>query len=78
MTEEERKMLHETHEMTKNLNAALMEPTATGEPPLIVRVGAVVVAVERSNWAVKWGFRIIVGLGALAGAFVTIRNGVGK
>ncbi len=78
MNDDERQMLKETHEITMEMHRALMKPPHTGEPALIKRIGVVVVAVERSNWAVKWGARSFLTLGAIAGAWITLKTSLFK
>ncbi|QFS83971.1 hypothetical protein [Roseivivax sp. THAF197b] len=65
MTNEEKKMLYDLHR-------AFMEPSKTGEPPLIERMAGVVIVVERSNWAARLLIRAFLTLGGLAGAFAAI------
>lgn len=56
--------------MSRALYQAFMEPSKTGEAPLIKRIAGVVILVERSNWATKIimkGFVIAVSImGAIA------------
>lgn len=78
MTDEERQKLEDTHRMSKAIHKALMEKGLNGEPPLADRIYGVVVLVERSNWAVKWLFRGILGLAALTAALGTIKVGFFK
>lgn len=78
MTEAERNKLNETHEMATKIHDALMKPGPTGEPPFITRMGVVVVAVERSNWAARWMIRGFLTLGALAAALAAIKAGLFK
>lgn len=59
----------------REMYAAFMQPRATGEPPFIERLNAVVRTFENSSWAVKWIIRATLTLAALIAAVVTIRSG---
>ena len=75
MTEAERAMLQKTHDIAMELHQAFMEPTATGEPPLIKRMAGVVIVVERSNWAAKMLVYGFLTVGSIAGAWAAIKGG---
>ena len=75
MTSEEREKLERTYTMAKRLHDAFMEATETGDPPLIKRIGNVVVAVERSSWTAKLLTRAFFFLGAIATTWAAIRMG---
>lgn len=73
MTDEERQMLQEAHDKVIVLHRALMETNpATGEKPLILRASEAVIFIERGGWMVKWFTRVVISLGALAGALITL------
>ncbi len=78
MTEEESRLLRDTSSKMDTLYQRLMEQGPTGEPPLLDRMSVVVVAAERGNWALIWGVRLVVGLGALFGAVAVIKTGFSK
>lgn len=75
MTDEERKLLNETHRMALDMHKAFMEPSPTGEEPLIRRMAGVVIVVERSNWAARWAVRGFLFLGSAIGIFAALRTG---
>lgn len=78
MTEEERDLLNHTHKMANEMHDALMKPNKLGEEPLIERIGGVVITIERGSWSVKWASRIVLTMGALAGAWLTIKTSMFK
>jgi len=78
MTDEEKAQLQRSLEIAEKLNAALFHPSADGQPPMMDRISVIVVGAERGSWAVKWATRIMLGLGAVVGAIVTIKSGISK
>lgn len=78
MTDEERALLYETAEKTKEIHDALFKPFPDGQPAFMDRAASVVVAAERGSWAVKWTFRIIISIGALVGVVKAILTLGGK
>lgn len=72
MTEEERKMLVDTHNKTNEMHRALMARPATGEPPMYERINTVVRFFERTSWAGKMIIRAFLTLGAVSGAAAAI------
>lgn len=75
MTPQEQDKLERTYVMAKRLHDAFMESSETGDPPLIKRIGNVVVAVERSSWTAKLFTRAFFFLGAIATTWAAIRMG---
>ena len=72
MNEDEKAMLTATAAKTDALYRALMEPSPSGEMPLIQRIHDVTVLVERSGWLTKWVIRVILTVGGLSAAISTI------
>jgi len=72
VTPEQAALLTATSIKTDALHRALMEASPSGEPPLIQRIHDVAVLVERSSWATKWFFRVILTIGAASAALATI------
>lgn len=75
MTDEERKQLREAHEVAIALRKKLLDPSPTGDPPLVVRMAAVIVVFERSNWALKVLAVLIAFTGTALGSFAAIKAG---
>lgn len=72
MTEDERKILMDTHEKTNEMHRALMAEPATGEPPMYERLSTVVRFFERTSWAGKMVIRVFLTVGAIATALAAI------
>lgn len=78
MNDDEKAMLTATAAKTDAMHRALMEPSPSGEVPLIQRIHDVTVLVERSGWLTKWVIRVILTVGGLSAALATIwANGKG-
>lgn len=64
--------LTEVDKHVSDIRRALMEPSPTGEPPLLKRASDAVVMLERSGWVGKMLVRGLLLMGSIAGAIIGI------
>ncbi|MBP7619346.1 MAG: hypothetical protein KA745_00140 [Gemmatimonadales bacterium] len=83
MTPDERKRLEHVEALMAELSTqvtelhdAFFQPAADGSPPLIRRISRIVLATERSEWAMVLSFRFVAGLAGLIAAVAAIKAGL--
>jgi hypothetical protein len=72
MTEHERVLLTATAAKTDAMHRVFMEISPSGDPPLVQRLIDMAIILERSSWATKWFFRVILTIGGASAALATI------